>query len=84
MKIQDNKFRKELLEEIYPLFAELIKQGKNGRFQAKNTELYKLRISYVNALANLLRAYNTLLKDSEIEELQDQVNELMELIDNED
>lgn len=83
MKKQDN-FRKELLEEIYPLFAELIKQGKSGRFQAKDTELYKLRISYVNALANLLRAYNTLLKDSEIQELQDQVNELMELLDNED
>ena len=80
MKKQDKKFRKELLEEIYPLFSELIKQGKSGRFQAKDTELYKLRISYVNALANLLRAYNTLLKDSEMEELQDEIMELKELL----
>lgn len=83
MKMQDKKFRKELLEEIYPLFSELIKQGKSGRFQAKDTELYKLRISYVNALANLLRAYNTLLKDSEIEELEEEIIKLKELIENE-
>lgn len=81
MKMQDN-FRKELLEEIYPLFSELIKKGKNGRFQAEDNELYKLRISYVNALANLLRAYNTLLKDSEIEELQEEIMELKELLKN--
>lgn len=82
MKIQDKKIRKELLEEIYPLFSELIKQGKSGRFQAKDTELYKLRISYVNALSNLLRAYNTLLKDSEIEELEEEIIKLKELIEN--
>lgn len=79
MKMEDN-FRKELLEEIYPLFNELIKKGKSGRFRAEDNELYKLRISYVNALANLLRAYNTLLKDSEIEELQKEIIELKELL----
>lgn len=81
MKKKEKNIRKELLEEIYPLFAELIKQGKNGRFRADN-ELYRLRISYINALSNLLRAYNTLLKDSEIDELHDEIIKLKELIEN--
>lgn len=74
--------RDQIIELLNPLITDLIRKANGGRFRG-NEENHKLRISYINALANLLKAYNTLLKDKEIEELQDQVNELMELIDNE-
>ena len=36
----------------------------------------KIRISYANALSNLIRAYNGLLRDIELEEIQKQLEEL--------
>lgn len=71
--------RDKLLEDLSPLLSELMNKAKAGRFQG-NIETHKLRISYVNALSNLLRAYNQLLKDKEVEDLENQIMELYDAI----
>lgn len=71
--------RDKLIEELNPLLSELMNKARAGRFQG-NIETHKLRISYVNALSNLLRAYNQLLKDKEIEDLENQIMELQDAI----
>ena len=71
--------RDKLIEDLSPLLSELMNKARAGRFQG-NIETHKLRISYVNALSNLLRAYNQLLKDKEIEELENQIMELYDAI----
>ena len=75
----NDNIRAELIEQITPLLSELISKANQGRFNG-DTETYKLRISYVNALANLLRAFNQLMRDKEIEELQTEIIELKQLI----
>lgn len=76
----NDNIRAELIEQITPLLSELISKANQGRFNG-DTETYKLRISYVNALANLLRAFNQLMRDKEIEELQTEIIELKQLIE---
>ena len=71
--------RDKLLEELSPLLSDLVTKSRAGRFQG-NTETHKLRISYINALSNLLRAYNQLLRDKEIEDLEIQIMELKDAI----
>lgn len=71
--------RDKLIEDLSPLLSELMNKARAGRFQG-NIETHKLRISYVNALSNLLRAYNQLLKDKEVEDLENQIMELYDAI----
>lgn len=71
--------RDKLIEDLNPLLSDLITKAKGGRFQGKEST-HKLRISYINALSNLLKAYNTLLRDKEIEELEEQIMELQDAI----
>jgi hypothetical protein len=71
--------RDKILEDLNPLLSDLISKSKGGRFQGKETT-HKLRISYINALSNLLKAYNQLLKDKEIEDLEIQIQELKDAI----
>ena len=66
--------RDKLLEELNPLIADFIVKAKSGRI--KDRELAKIRISYANALSNLIRAYNGLLKDKELEEIMQEMEEL--------
>lgn len=74
--------RDEILEQLNPLIAEFISKAQSGRFQ--NPETSKLRISYANALASLIRAYNGLLKDKEIEELKEELETLKNEFDKSD
>lgn len=67
--------RNQLLEDLHPLLAELISKAKDGRFRG-DKDTYKLRVSYINALANLLRAYNQLSRDKEIDELMEEIEKL--------
>lgn len=69
--------RDQIIESLNPLISDLIRKANGGRFRG-NEENHKLRISYINALSNLLRSYNILLRDKEIEELQEQINKLKE------
>jgi len=71
--------RDNLLEDLNPLISDLIVKAKSGRFQGKE-ETHRLRIAYINALAGLLRAYNQLLKDKELNEIQEEIEELKEAI----
>ena len=66
--------RDDILEQLNPLIADFIVKAKNGRI--RDEKKAKIRISYANALSNLIRAYNGLLKDKEIEELQEQLETL--------
>lgn len=66
--------REKLLEQLNPLIAEFIVKAKKGRFRDKDTA--RLRISYANALSNLIRAYNGLLKDKEVGDLMQELEEL--------
>ena len=66
--------RDDILEQLNPLIADFIVKAKGGRI--RDEQKAKIRISYANALANLLRAYNGLLKDKEIEELSEQLEAL--------
>ena len=66
--------RDAILEQLNPLIADFIVKAKDGRI--RDEKKAKIRISYANALSNLIRAYNGLLKDKEIEELQEQLETL--------
>ena len=66
--------RDAILEQLNPLIADFIVKAKNGRI--RDEKKAKIRISYANALSNLIRAYNGLLRDKEIEELQEQLETL--------
>lgn len=66
--------RDSILEAVNPLIAEYIVKAKNGRI--RDEQKAKIRISYANALSNLIRAYSTLLRDKEYEELLEKVERL--------
>lgn len=66
--------REAILEQLNPLIADFIVKAKGGRI--RDEQKAKIRISYANALSNLIRAYNGLLRDKEIEELQEELEEL--------
>lgn len=66
--------RDELLEQLNPLIADFIVKAKGGRIRDERKA--KIRISYANALSNMIRAYNVLLKDKELEEIQMELEEL--------
>ena len=66
--------RDAILEQVNPLIAEYIVKAKNGRI--RDEQKAKIRISYANALSNLIRAYSTLLRDKEYEELLEKVERL--------
>lgn len=66
--------RDAILEAVNPLIAEYIVKAKNGRI--RDEQKAKIRISYANALSNLIRAYSTLLRDKEYEELLEKVERL--------
>ena len=66
--------REQILEELYPLIADFIVKSKSARI--KDKELARVRIGYANALAGLIRAYNGLLKDKEMEELMQELEDL--------
>ncbi len=68
--------RDAILEQLNPLIADFIVKAKGGRI--RDDQKAKIRISYANALSNLIRAYNGLLRDKEIEELQMQIQELQD------
>jgi len=69
--------RDNIIESLNPLLADLIKKASAGHFQGKE-ETHRLRIAYINSLSNLLRAYNQLLRDTEIEELKEEIEKLKE------
>jgi len=66
--------REAILEQLNPLIADFIVKAKNGRI--RDEQKAKIRISYANALSNLIRAYSTLLRDKELEEIQEQLEDL--------
>ena len=66
--------RDAILEQLNPLIADFIVKAKGGRI--RDEQKAKIRISYANALSNLIRAYNGLLKDKELEDLEEQLQEL--------
>ena len=66
--------RDAILEKLNPLIADFIIKARNGRIRDDNKA--KIRISYANALSNLIRAYNGLLRDKEVEELQEELEAL--------
>ena len=66
--------REQLLEQLNPLIADFIVKARNGRI--RDDKKAKIRISYANAVSNLIRAYNGLLRDIELEELKKELEEL--------
>lgn len=70
--------REQILESLNPLIADFIVKARTGRI--RDRELAKIRISYANSLANLIRAYNGLLRDKEVEELMQEIEELKDAI----
>ena len=66
--------RDYIIEQLNPLIADFIVKAKSGRI--RDEKKAKIRISYANALSNLIRAYNGLLRDKELEELQEQLEAL--------
>ena len=66
--------RDAIIEQLNPLIADFIVKAKNGRIRDDGKA--KIRISYANALSNLIRAYSTLLRDKELEEIAEELKEL--------
>lgn len=73
-----NEQREQLLEALNPLLADLISKAKSGR--VRDPQTWKLRLSTVNSLSNLLRTYNQILRDSEIEEILSEIEEVKNAI----
>ena len=73
-----NEQREQLLESLNTLLADLISKAKSGR--VRDAQTWKLRLSTVNSLANLLRAYNQILKDAEIETILSEIEEVKDAI----
>ena len=73
--------RQEILKELENIIYEAM-----GRCSARNyrnspdnfVNPHKLRQGYYNSLSTLIKAYNQLLKDSEIDELKVELEELKE------
>ena len=66
--------RDAIIEQLNPLIADFIVKAKNGRI--RDEQKAKIRISYANALSILIRAYSTLLRDKELEEIAEELKEL--------
>ena len=66
--------RDKLLEELNPLIADFIVKAKGGRI--RDEQKAKIRISYANALSSLIRAYTGLLRDKELEEIMQEMEDL--------
>ena len=71
--IEDN-IRDELLELALPLIKESIALARKGRIRDK--ELARVRISFGNLAVNLINSVNRMLKDKEIDELMQEVENL--------
>lgn len=71
-------YRDSILEMMGPLIADLANKAEHGRFRDKET--HRIRVSYYNALARMISSYNQVLKDAELQQLQEEVEELKELI----
>ena len=66
--------RDDILEQLNPLIADFIVKAKGGRI--RDEQKAKIRISYANALSSLIRAYTGLLRDKELEEIMQEMEEL--------
>ena len=66
--------RDAILEQLNPLIADFIVKAKGGRI--RDEQKAKIRISYANALSSLIRAYTGLLRDKELEEIMQEMEEL--------
>ena len=67
--------RETILEELNILISEFINKASKGA-RYRYPEADKLRISYANSLANLVRAYTALLRDKELDEIKAEIEEL--------
>lgn len=65
---------------IEPLLEECYSKSQQGRFQSPTNA--KIRIGYINAFSRLLSVYATLLRDKELDEIQQEVEELKEMYNN--
>ena len=66
--------RERILEQLSPLISDFIIKAKGGRIRDENKA--RIRIAYANSVANLIRAYNGVLRDMEVEELKAELEEL--------
>ena len=73
--------RKQILKEIEELIFMLIDRCEAQRYNSgTNTAMnpHKIRQGYINSLSSLIKAYNQLLKDTEINEVKDELEQLKE------
>lgn len=66
--------REKILNEMEDLIFDFVVKAQKAR--ARDEKASKLRISYANSLANLVRAYTALLRDKELDEIQAEIEEL--------
>ena len=66
---------KRLEEIIYEVMDRVEARQYKGT-PGKNP--HSIRVSYINSLSGLVKAYSTLLKDEQVDELMKEVNELKE------
>lgn len=73
--------RQEILKELENIIYEAMERCLASNYRnTTNTRVnpHKLRQGYYNSLATLIKAYNQLLKDSEIDEIKEEIEELKE------
>lgn len=73
--------REQILKEIEELIFLTIERCKALQYHSK-AEVYanphKLRQGYLNSLSSLIKSYNQLLKDKEIDDIKDELEQLKE------
>lgn len=73
--------RQDILKELENIIYEAMGRCSARHFKSSrdlSVNPHKLRQGYYNSLASLIKAYNQLLKDSEIDELKTELEELKE------
>jgi len=70
--------RENLLELTSNTIKLLNNKINSGRFRDK--EIEKLRLSYQRLLGEFIKIHNSILKDSELEELKERIKKLEEAI----
>lgn len=76
--IQDFQSRESLLSANSALIAQLQARLKAKRFRPQEGD--QIRIGYIRVLVQALQSHNTLLKDTEVDELQKELDELKEVL----
>lgn len=76
---EENMDREEVLDRLEDVLEEAHRKATNGR--VRNAENEKVRIQWMKAVGYLAGQYRQLVRDKDLEELQEEIEQLKEQYD---